>query len=82
MSLQQRLDRIREGFENQAPAAALAIMHRATDDLRSSGILADVVGEGRLAPSFALTDSTGSSVSLDSLLKKGPVVVSFFRGDW
>ena len=50
MTLQQRLDRIREGFEKQAPAEALAIMHRATDDLRSSGILDGVVGEGQEAP--------------------------------
>ena len=33
--LQTRLDRIREGFEAQAPAEALAVMHRATDDLRA-----------------------------------------------
>jgi len=82
MSLQKRLDRIREGFEKQAPEAALAIMHRATDDLRTSGILDGVVGEGRKAPDFALVDIGGREVRLHSLLDKGPAVLTFFRGDW
>ena len=82
MSLKKRLDRIREGFEKQAPAAVLSIMHRANDDLRSSGMLDRVVGEGRLAPEFALADSRGESVHLSDLLRRGPAVLSFFRGDW
>ena len=82
MSLQARLDRIREGFEKKAPAEALAVMHRATDDLRESGILDGVVGEGAAAPDFTLEDSRGEEVSLQRLREKGPVVLSFFRGDW
>ena len=82
MSLQQRLDRIREGFERKAPADVLAVMHRATDDLRSSETLAAVVGEGRTAPQFALDDSTGRSTDLSTLLAQGPLVLTFFRGDW
>ena len=34
MSLQARLDRIREGFEKQAPPEVLEIMHGATERLR------------------------------------------------
>ncbi len=82
MSLQKRLDRIREGFEKEAPAEALAIMHRATDDLRNSGILDGVVGEGLNAPDFTLSDSHGMAVSMESLRTRGPVVLTFFRGDW
>ena len=38
MNLQKRLDTIREGFVKRAPAQALEVMHRVTDDLRRSGI--------------------------------------------
>ena len=82
MNLQQRLDSIRQGFEKQAPPEAVAIMHRVTDDLRSSGIIDSVLKEGHKAPSFELKDSHGSLVSLSSLLVRGPVVLTFFRGDW
>jgi peroxiredoxin len=38
---------------------------------------------GQQAPDFALKDQYGRTVSLESLLQKGPVAVVFFRsGDW
>jgi peroxiredoxin len=37
---------------------------------------------GSAAPRFALPDHRGQSVSLDALLKQGPVVVAFYRGQW
>jgi hypothetical protein len=82
MPLQTRLDRIREGFEKQVPPEALAIIHRATDDLRASGIMDNVVGEGQKAPGFALQDSQGRPTALADALSAGPVVLTFYRGDW
>ena len=38
---------------------------------------------GQRAPAFTLKDQTGKEVSLDALLKKGPVALVFFRSaDW
>src|SRR5207249_2260665 len=38
---------------------------------------------GDRAPAFALKDQTGKEVSLDALLKKGPVALVFYRSaDW
>lgn len=38
---------------------------------------------GRRAPAFTLKDQNGKEVSLDTLLKKGPVALVFFRSaDW
>ena len=82
MSLQERLDRIRQGFEKQAPPEAVAVMHRVTDDLRKSGIADSVLKEGRKAPAFELENSHGMRVSLSGLLERGPVVLTFFRGHW
>jgi hypothetical protein len=82
MSLQQRLDRIREGFEKQAPAQVLTVMYNATENLRSSGILDRAIGEGDKAPDFSLSDSMGNQVNKAELLASGPVILTFFRGDW
>ena len=82
MNLQQKLDKIRQGFEKQAPPEALAIMHRVTDDLRVSGITNRFLKKGQAAPSFELQDSQGHSVSLSGLRERGPVVLTFFRGSW
>jgi peroxiredoxin len=37
---------------------------------------------GDEAPDFELPDATGRQVRLSDLLRDGPVVLSFYRGDW
>ena len=37
---------------------------------------------GSLAPDFTALDQTGKAQSLKELLKKGPVVIMFYRGQW
>lgn len=37
---------------------------------------------GQKAPNFKLPNPEGKLISLDSLLDKGPVVITFYRGDW
>ena len=82
MTLQARLDTMRKQFEATAPPEALAVMHRATDDLLASGIMDDVLNVGERAPDFSLFDQHGSLISASALLSKGPVVISFYRGVW
>lgn len=62
--------------------AEVALMMRATDDLRASGILDGVRSVGDTAPLFARPNLDGETVRLRTLLKQGPVVISFFRGRW
>ncbi|MEJ2422239.1 MAG: hypothetical protein P8018_11155 [Acidobacteriota bacterium] len=82
MSLQERLNRIRNGFESKAPQSVLEVMHQAADDLRHSGILDHMPREGAPAPPFVLQDSRGRKLALYDLLKRGPVILTFFRGHW
>ena len=82
MSLQDKLDEIKKGFESSAPSEALTVMHRATEDLRNSGIMDHVLKVGDTAPGFTLPDEQGQMVSSSELLSKGPLVVSFYRGVW
>ncbi|MGQ1784806.1 peroxiredoxin-like family protein [Saccharicrinis sp. GN24d3] len=37
---------------------------------------------GKKAPNFELPNPAGKSISLDVLLEKGPVVITFYRGNW
>ena len=82
MSLQEKLDEVKKGFESSAPAEALEVMHRATEDLRNSGILDRVLKVGDTAPGFTLPDMKGHMVSSSELMSKGPLVVSIYRGVW
>lgn len=81
-SLAEQLAALRAEKDAARPAEPTAIMNRATDELRASGILEGVPGVGDEAPIFARPGLDGRTVRLDSLLKKGPAIVSFFRGRW
>jgi len=82
MSLEDKLVAIRDGAAKRIPADRLAIMHRATDDLRASGILERVIKPGAQAPDFTLDDQNGNAVTLSALTARGPVLMSVFRGFW
>ena len=81
-TLQERLDRIREGFLKQAPDDVKIIMHRATEDLQASGILSRIPQAGDLLPAFDLPDTDGNLVRSADLLGQGPLVLNFYRGLW
>lgn len=52
------------------------------DRVRSSGVLDRALKVNDSAPDFTLPDAFGHEVSLKTLLKAGPVVISFYRGEW
>ena len=82
MTLQEKLDKRKADFEAKAPKDALEIMHRATDDLRNSGILQDVLKIGDTAPDFELKNADENLVSLKDLLTSSLVILNFYRGRW
>lgn len=82
MSLEEKLAAVRAGAATRIPPERQAIMHRATEDLRRSGIMDRIVKVGDRAPGFELTDYDGRRVASADLLAAGPMVLSFFRGSW
>ena len=75
--LSERLDAIRQGADKRIPPDKRAIMHRATDDLRASGIFDGVINVGDRLPLFALKNAFGQEVRSSELLAKGPLVLTF-----
>ena len=87
MSLQAKLDAFKADFEAgkppySVPRSVIETMHRATAELIASGAAERAKKVGDKAPAFALKDPDGNVVSLAELLKKGPLIVSFYRGVW
>ncbi len=82
MRLQEKLDLQKSAFEKNAPVETLEVMHRATNDLKNSGKMDRVLKTGDPVPVFSLPDQNGNLVSSSALLKKGPLVIHFFRGSW
>jgi 2-polyprenyl-6-methoxyphenol hydroxylase-like FAD-dependent oxidoreductase len=82
MSLEAKLAAMREAAAKRIPPDRLAVMHRATEDLRRSGILDRIVKVGAKMPAFALANHDGRRISSDDALARGPMILSFFRGSW
>jgi hypothetical protein len=82
MILQDKLDAYKSEFVKKVPPEALAVMHRATEDLASSGIMESCVKAGAKAPDFTLNNQDGEPVTLGDHLKEGSVVLGFYRGRW
>ena len=87
MSLQDKLDTFKKDFESGAPPYnaspdVIATMHRATEELRSSGISERALKVGDAAPDFLLPDHTGEIFDSKAARAKGPLVVTFYRGVW
>ena len=66
----------------QLPAEMLQGFQGAIQTLVNGGITANGVKVGQKAPDFSLPDQVGDTVSLDSVLRRGPAVVVFYRGEW
>ncbi|TGX49207.1 AhpC/TSA family protein [Sphingomonas gei] len=87
MKLQDKLDAMRDDFENGrfplVPTSdQLETMQRATQSLIDSGQADDALKAGDTAPEFTLEDADGNTVSSRALLARGPLVATFYRGVW
>src|SRR5271156_2643712 len=82
MSLKEQLAEYRDGWYKRVPAERQAIMQRHIDQLRNGAIARTMLKTGDHAPAIALENAKGVIVDVATLLKKGPVIVTFYRGGW
>lgn len=87
MTLQAKLDAFKADFEAgkppyNVPRSVIETMRKATAELKATGQAERAKKVGDKAPAFLLKDPEGNVVSSEELLRKGPLVVSFYRGVW
>ena len=81
MSLKQELAEYRASWLKRVPAERQAIMERHIAELRN-GLAKTALKVGDRAPAIVLDNANGETVDVGTLLKKGPVIVAFYRGGW
>ena len=82
MSLQEKLDKLKNNLRSAAPKEVLVVLDEAIQTLIDSKIVERALRVGQQAPDFTLKNTSGRQVQLYALLEKGPVVLTFFRGRW
>ena len=81
MSLKEELAEYRAGWFKRVPAERQAIMQRHIAQLRD-GLTTKALKVGDHAPSIILGNAKGETIDVGVMLKKGPVIVTFYRGGW
>jgi len=81
VSLGEQLRAFADSARQRRPEFAAAV-DRLVDRLRQYGAGDAAPRAGEPMPPFVLPDDSGHMVSLDQLLLRGPVAVTFHRGHW
>jgi peroxiredoxin len=77
-----QLNQLNQSLAAQAPADLLNGLSAAADRLGAIDFAARTPQPGDLAEDFALPDPRGQTIHLSALLRTGPVVLIFYRGEW
>ena len=82
MSLNSELSATFEGFHKKAPPAAVEAITTASANFHASFKPASTIQVGDRFPEFRLSNALGQEVSSADLLAQGPLLISFYRGEW
>lgn len=82
MTLTKELAALRQAAVSRIPEDTMATMTSATQALRKSGIVEKALKAGDPAPDFTLPNAQGKDISFANMRRRGPVIISFYRGGW
>jgi peroxiredoxin len=82
MTLKQDIEAFTAETAGRLPPELLADLRKSIDEVRRSGIAKRALAAGDTAPEFILPNAHGRPVALADLLRRGPLIISFYRGVW
>jgi len=81
-SLKSKLDEKKAGFELKADDNRKRVYQEGITAVDNAGIVSTAKQVGDKAPNFTLNNALGKSVELNDYLKKGKVILTWYRGGW
>lgn len=81
-TLKTLLENRKNEFAAKADETVKKIYKEGIDAVSKSNIIKDAKQIGNAAPNFTLTNASGKPVELNTYLKNGPVVLTWYRGGW
>lgn len=82
ISLKTKLEERKLNFANKADENKKKVYNDGLESVKESGIVNTALQVGDEAPNFILNNALGKPVSLSDYLKKGNVVLTWYRGGW
>jgi peroxiredoxin len=81
-AFQQALAATAQHLATALPPAATRSIDGGVARTEAAGTARHALAAGQPAPNFTLPDATGQPQTLTELLERGPVVLTFYRGNW
>jgi len=82
MSLAADLSEVYTEFHTNGPAQITKPIKESTADHAASFDFQKAIKAGDTLPPFKLSDAFGNDVASSTLLEKGPLLITFYRGEW
>ncbi len=82
MTLQEQLNGIKAKAAPMITPEVAAAMKLSFDELKNDKVLEKALKVGDRAPAFVLPNGQGNLIHSDALLRKGPLIILFYRGRW
>ena len=82
MTLKEKMDAARAATAEKVPPEILKVMKSSLEALTQSGLAEKALKTGDVAPPFQLNNIDDIAVNSADILKKGPMVLMFYRGAW
>ena len=81
-TLQEQLNGIKAKSASMITPEVAAAMKLSFDELKNDKVLERALKVGDRAPAFVLPNGQDNLIHSDALLRKGPLVILFYRGKW
>jgi len=82
MSVTAELNAVYTNFHQTAPKPLSTTVIKSTNDFISSFNPDAAIKVGDKLPSFRLSDASGKEVDSQNLIANGPLLITFYRGNW
>ncbi|MCG8382903.1 MAG: AhpC/TSA family protein [Gammaproteobacteria bacterium] len=82
MNLADQIAQLNRANCDSLDTQTIAVLQRATIELRQSGILENCFQNKETSPDFVFITTDQKHTTLYTLLETGPVLINFFRGFW
>ena len=82
MSLATQLEAVQTGFETEAPPVIKDPILKANQEFQKAFKPSEAIQVGDKFPHFSLSNAVGKEVTLADLTASGPLLITFYRGEW
>lgn len=81
-TLAKQIEQLNQELSSQLPQEVINAFGKSVDDLKTKNMEDRCIQPGEKMPEFILPNATGKMIHSNDILKKGKMILAFYRGSW